>query len=81
VAKALAWFVELYPDRVEELLLLLACDPCRRVRHAAATTLATLLPAVDNFRKLMEVWLTEHPERAQKTLLAARRWLPRPLGV
>jgi HEAT repeat protein len=40
VAHSLSHFVDAYPDRVEELLLLLSCDPSRKVRQAAASALA-----------------------------------------
>jgi hypothetical protein len=81
VAHALAWFVEAYPDRIEELLLLLACDPSRKVRHAAAVTLAHLLPRVSNPGRMIATWENEHPDRARETMATARRSLPPPLGV
>jgi hypothetical protein len=80
VARALGWFVEPYPEDVERLLLLLACDTSRKVRRAAAESLADLLPAVDNPWKLIESW-DAHPDRAREALEAARRSLPPPLGV
>ena len=80
VASALGWLVEPYPDRVETLLLLLACDTSRKVRRAAAESLADLLPAVNDPWKLIETW-DAHPDRAREALEAARRSLPPPLGV
>jgi hypothetical protein len=79
-ARALATFVECYPHRVEELLLLLACDSSRKVRHAAADTLAKLIPAVNDPWQLIETW-QNHPDRAVDVLKDARRSLPHPLGL
>ena len=69
-ARALANFAEIYPDRVEELLLPLACDPSRRVRNAAAETLARLLTVAP---ELPERWRW-HPDRAVAVLDKARRF-------
>ncbi|HEX4513317.1 MAG TPA: hypothetical protein VH054_07265 [Polyangiaceae bacterium] len=80
-AKNLASFVELYPERVEELLLLLSCDPNRRVRHAASETLAVLLPRTPDPWRLIETWENEHPDRAREALRNARRSLPPPFGI
>ena len=79
-ARALGWFVDSYPDRVEELLLLLACDTSRKVRAAAAESLADLIPRSNDPWELIEQWNT-HPDRAREVLKAARRSLPPPLGV
>jgi hypothetical protein len=52
-ARALGDFVDIYPARVEKLLLSLACDPSGPVRAAAAGTLsATLRKARKNPKKL-----------------------------
>ena len=79
-ARALGWFVEAYPQRVEELLLLLACDSSRKVRGAAAESLADLIPRANDPWELIEHW-NEHPDRAREVLQTARRSLPPPLGV
>lgn len=79
-ARALGWFAEIYPDRVEELLLVLSCDASRKVRHAAAESLADLLPVVDDPLQMLEEWQA-HPDRARETLQLARRSLPPPLGL
>jgi HEAT repeat protein len=79
-ARALGWFVEAYPHRVEELLLVLACDTSRKVRSAAAESLADLIPRANDPWQLIEQW-NGHPDRARRVLEAARRSLPPPLGV
>jgi hypothetical protein len=79
-ARALGWFVVGYADRVEELLLLLACDTSRKVRAAAAESLADLIPAANDPWGIIEAW-NAHPDRAREVLKAARRSLPPPLGV
>lgn len=79
-ARALGWFVERYPRRVEELLLPLACDASRKVRSAAAEALADLIPVASDPWKLMEEWQA-HPDRAREVLRTARRSLPPPLGA
>jgi hypothetical protein len=79
-ARALGWFVDAYPDRVEELLLVLACDSSRKVRAAAAESLADLIPAANDPWSIIEAW-NEHPDRAREVLEKARRSLPPPLGV
>ena len=79
-ARALGWLVDAYPDRVEELLLLLACDSSRKVRAAAAESLADLIPRSNDPWEIIETW-SEHPDRAREVLKAARRSLPPPLGV
>jgi HEAT repeat protein len=79
-ARALGWFVESHPERVEELLLLLACDSSRKVRAAAAESLADLIPRSNDPWELIEQW-SGHPDRAREVLQAARRSLPPPLGV
>jgi HEAT repeat protein len=79
-ARALGWFVVGYADRVEELLLLLACDTSRKVRAAAAESLADLIPAANDPWEIIEAW-NSHPDRAREVLKAARRSLPPPLGV
>jgi hypothetical protein len=78
VAQALPWFAEVYPDRIEELLLPLACDPSRRVRTAAAEALAVILRGCANAETIMSRWQTQHPDRAREVMeraraLAARR--------
>ena len=80
-AHGLGHFVEIYPEKVEELLLLLACDPSRKVRAAAAATLAALLPRLADPWRLIETWQNEHPDRAREALRVARRALPPPLGL
>jgi len=79
-ARALGWFVDAYPDRVEELLLVLACDSSRKVRAAAAESLADLIPRANDPWELIEHW-NAHPDRAREVLKTARRSLPPPLGV
>lgn len=79
-ARALGWFVDQYPDRVEELLLVLACDSSRKVRAAAAESLADLIPRANDPWELIETW-NSHPDRAREVLKTARRSLPPPLGV
>lgn len=79
-ARALGWLVDAYPQRVEEQLLLLACDPSRRVRAAAAESLADLLPCANDPWELIETW-NSHPDRAREVLRVARRSLPPPLGA
>lgn len=79
-ARAIGWFVDSHPDRVEELLLLLACDSSRNVRAAAAESLADLIPRSNDPWEIIETW-NGHPDRAREVLLAARRSLPPPLGV
>jgi hypothetical protein len=79
-ARALGWFVDAYADRVEELLLVLACDSSRKVRAAAAESLADLIPRANDPWELIEQW-NSHPDRAREVLKAARRSLPPPLGV
>jgi hypothetical protein len=80
VARALGWFVDGYAHRVEELLLLLACDPSRKVRAAASESLADLIPVANDPWELIESW-NRHPDRARDVLKAARRSLPPPLGT
>jgi HEAT repeats len=72
VARALAEFVELYGPGVEELLLPLACDPCRRVRTASAETLAELLRRLPGEEELAERWRW-HPDRALEVLERAKK--------
>ncbi len=79
-ARALGWFVDQYPERIEELLLVLACDSRRRVRAASAESLADLIPCANDPWELIEEW-SSHPDRARAVLRAARRSLPPPLGV
>jgi hypothetical protein len=79
-ARAIGWFVDAYPKRVDELLLLLACDTSRKVRAAAAESLADLIPRANDPWEIIEAWNT-HPDRAREVLKAARRSLPPPLGV
>ena len=79
-ARALGWFVDHYPERVEELLLLLACDSSRKVRAAAAESLADLIPRANDPWELIEHG-NAHPDRAREVLKTARRSLPPPLGV
>jgi HEAT repeats len=79
-ARALGWFVDIYPQRVEELLLVLSCDDHRKVRTAAAESLADLLPRAPDPWELIHAW-SEHPNRAREVLATARRSLPPPLGV
>jgi hypothetical protein len=78
-ARALQAFVDCYPRRVEELLLLIGCDSSRKVRAAAAETMAKLLPTVEDPWQLIEAW-QEHPDRARDVLKEARKQLPAPLG-
>jgi hypothetical protein len=79
-ARALGWFVDAYPERVEEMLLVLACDTSRKVRAAAAESLADLIPRANDPWELIETW-QNHPDRARQVLETARRSLPPPLGV
>lgn len=79
-ARAVGWFVDSYPRRVEELLLLLACDSSRKVRAAAAESLAHLIPRANDPWAIIETW-NGHPDRAREVLKTARRSLPPPLGA
>lgn len=79
-ARALGVFVDWHAPRVEEVLLPLACDPSRRVRHATAETLARLLTANADPWRVIETW-QEYPDRAREVLKEARRSLPHPLGT
>ncbi|MDB4971335.1 MAG: hypothetical protein JWN44_7024 [Myxococcales bacterium] len=79
-ARSLGWFVDGYAKRVEELLLLLACDTSRKVRAAASESLADLIPKANDPWELIESW-NQHPDRAREVLRAARRSLPPPLGT
>ena len=73
-ARALGSFVGADPERVESLLLPLACDSSRRVRTAAAETLGKLLAALDDADELINRWLW-HPDRAAEVMARARRCL------
>ena len=75
VARALPWLADLYPERVEELLALLACDASRLVRAAVSTALAEVLLLVRDPRSLIERW-EKTPPRAREALRSARRRLP-----
>ena len=79
VAQALPWLVELYPERVEQILLALACDNWRKVRQAVTESLADALESSTNPWALIARW-ERHPERAREVLSAARKSLPPPLG-
>ena len=79
-ARAIGRFVDIYPKRVDELLLVLACDPSQRVRAAAAESLADLIPRANDPWEIIEAW-NAHAERAREVLEAARRSLPPPLGL
>src|SRR4051812_48690602 len=46
VAHLLTWFADLYPDRVEQLLMPLACDSTKKVRTAVTESLADLIESV-----------------------------------
>ena len=76
-ARALGWFVDAYPDRVEELLLLLACDSSRKVRAAAAESLADLIPRANDPWELIEQW-NAHPDRAREVLQSRAALAPSP---
>ena len=80
VARALPWFADLYPDRVEQLLLPLACDSARAVRAAAVDALADLLESAPAAQDIVDRWQW-HPDRAREVLDRARRKLPPPLGI
>jgi hypothetical protein len=80
VTRALPWFAELYPSRVEELLLLLACDANAKVRAATVETLADLLELSDDAWPIVERWQW-HPDRARDVLARARAMLPPPVGT
>jgi len=79
-ARSLGWFVDTYQQRVEELLLLLACDSSRKVRAAASESLADLIPVANDPWELIETW-DRHPDRARDVMRLARRSLPPPLGT
>jgi hypothetical protein len=72
VTRALGSFVGMYPDRVEELLLPLSCDPARRVRNAAVDTLSMLLRVLPDPENLVERWRW-HPDRAVDVLEKAKK--------
>ncbi len=80
VARALPWFAELYPSRVEELLLPLSCDANAKVRAATVETLADLLELADDPGPIIERWQW-HPDRARDVLKRARALLPPPVGT
>ncbi len=80
VARALPWFIELYPQAVDRMLLTAACDPARRVRDAAARALADLLESTSTPTELIERWRW-HSVRARQVLDEARALLPAPVGT
>jgi hypothetical protein len=74
VAQALAWLVDLYPDRVEQLLRKLALDGAREVRTAVAEPLADLLVSSPAPRDVVARW-SRLPDLGRDVLAAARRAL------
>jgi hypothetical protein len=80
VAHALPWFTDLYAGQVEQLLLVLACDPARKVQKAAAHALADLLGHARDADELINRWQW-HPDRARRVLADARALIPPPLGT
>jgi hypothetical protein len=80
VARAMPWFAELYAERVEELLLPLACDSNSKVRAATVGALADLLELSADPWPIVERWQW-HPDRARDVLARARALLPSPLGT
>jgi hypothetical protein len=74
VAQGLPWFVDLYPDRTEQLLARLAVDGARKVRTAVSEALADLLEWSPTPADLVARWST-FPDRAREVLEAARRLL------
>ncbi len=75
VAGSLPWFAELYPEAVEQQVLVLACDSSQKVRSAAAYALADLIETADDAKALVERWLG-HPPQAREVLARARALLP-----
>jgi hypothetical protein len=75
VARALPFLADRYPERVERLLIPLACDVTRPVRAAAAQALAALIEASTAPRSLIERW-ERLPERARDVLSNAFKRLP-----
>src|SRR5581483_890728 len=80
VARALPWFAEAYPERVEEILLPLACDSSGKVRAASVGALTDLLELSADPWPIIERWQW-HPDRAREVLARARALLPQPLGT
>jgi hypothetical protein len=72
VARALPVFADLYLERVEELLLVLACDPHRRVRTAAQEALERVLARLADPLPLVARWPSD-PDRAREALTGAPR--------
>jgi hypothetical protein len=79
-ARALGWLASVYPEGVEELLLMLACDTSRKVRQAAGESLADLLACARDPAAVVEAW-SLHTGRARDVLDVARRSLPASMGV
>jgi hypothetical protein len=74
VARALGHFVNIYPEKMEDLLLPLACDPARRVRAAAVEALSLLLLDSPHPEEIVERWRW-YPDRAVDVLERARKSL------
>jgi hypothetical protein len=75
VARALPAFADLYLERSEELLLVLACDPQRRVRAAAEQALEHVLARLSelsDLAPLVERWRSQ-PERSPEALANGRQ--------
>lgn len=79
-ARALPWFTDLYPDRVERVLWALAGDSSRRVRAACAVALGDLLESVVDPWAVIRRW-ERQPKRAREVLGRARRRLRPPVGA
>jgi hypothetical protein len=71
IARLLTWFADLYPERVEQLLMPMACDVNRKVRAAVAESLADLLESLPAPEALIDRW-ERLPDRGREVLDAAR---------
>lgn len=75
VARGLPWFAELYPERVEQELLLLACDSAHKVRVATAEGLADLIESSDDPESIVARFAS-NTDRTREVLQRARALLP-----
>jgi hypothetical protein len=76
-AESLRPFIDLYPERVEALLLRLCADSSRRVRAACREPLAALLLSSRERRRLVERF-DKRSKETKEVLAEARRAIPPP---